>query len=102
MKLTRSSALRWAVPGVAAAAVAVAATGVLTADATPPLPPKTAAQLLVDLAGAQVDGLSGTVVQNSEIGLPALPAGPHGSTSLTSLLTGTHTLRVWYAAPDKE
>ena len=99
--------LRWGVPVVATAAVAVAATGVLTAQAGPTLPPKTAGQLLVDLQGAEVDGLSGTVVQNSDLGLPTLPdvgptGGGGGASSLTSLLTGSHTLRVWYAGQDKQ
>ncbi len=51
---TRTRLFRWAVPVAAVAVVGVAATGVLTAEADPPLPPKTAAQLLVDLQGAQV------------------------------------------------
>jgi hypothetical protein len=99
-------ALRWGVPVAAAAAVALVATGVFTsAQANPSLPAKTAGQLLVDLQGAKVDGLSGTVVQASELGLPELPqvAGQGGGgTSLTSLLTGSHTLRVWYAGEDKQ
>jgi outer membrane lipoprotein-sorting protein len=102
---TRSRALRWGVPVAAAAAVALVATGVFTtAQANPSLPAKTAGQLLVDLQGAKVDGLSGTVVQDSELGLPQLPqaAGQGGGSSLTSLLTGSHTLRVWYAGPDKQ
>lgn len=96
--------LRWGVPVAAAAAVAVAASGVFSAEADPTLPPKTAGQLLVDLQGARVDGLSGTVVQDSELGLPELPTSPtgQGGASLTSLLTGSHTLRVWYAGEDKQ
>jgi outer membrane lipoprotein-sorting protein len=101
---SRARLFRWAVPVAAVAVVGVAATGVLTAEADPPLPPKTAAQLLVALQGAQVDGLSGTVVQDSDLGLPALPTSGPGadSTSPLSLLTGSHTLRVWYAGEDKQ
>lgn len=101
---TRTRLLRWGVPVAAAAVVGVAATGVLTAEADPPLPAKTAAQLLVDLQGARVDGLSGTVVQDSDLGLPALPTSGPGadSTSPLSLLTGSHTLRVWYAGETKQ
>ena len=101
---SRARLVRWAVPVAAAAVVGVAATGVLTAEADPPLPPKTAAQLLVDLQGAEVQGLSGTVVQNSDLGLPALPTSGPGrdSTSPLSLLTGSHTLRVWYAGEAKQ
>lgn len=98
--------LRWSVPVVAAAAVGLAASGVFSAQAEPSLPPKTAGQLLVDLQGASVDGLSGTVVQTSDLGLPQLPSsGPGGqgdAASLASLLTGSHTLRVWYAGDDKQ
>ncbi len=98
--------LRWGVPVVAAAAVVAVSTGVFTAQAGPSLPPKTAGQLLVDLQGAKVDGLSGTVVQDSDLGLPELPqtgsGGGSGASSLTSLLTGSHTLRVWYAGEDKQ
>lgn len=96
--------LRWGVPVAAAAAVAVAASGVFTAEADPTLPPKTAGQLLVDLQGSRVAGLSGTVVQDSDLGLPELPAtgADTGGSSLTSLLTGSQTLRVWYAGEDKQ
>jgi outer membrane lipoprotein-sorting protein len=101
---TQLRLLRWGAPVVAAAAVAAVASGVFTAQAAPSLPTKTAGQLLVDLQGAEVDGLSGTVVQDSDLGLPQLPqvGGSGGSSSLTSLLTGSHTLRVWYAGEDKQ
>jgi hypothetical protein len=94
------------VPALLAGGVAVAATGVLSAGAAPPLPPRTAAQLLVDLQRADVAGMSGTVVQNANLGLPQIPtSGPGGGSTtedLTSLLTGSHTLRVWSSGPDKE
>jgi hypothetical protein len=103
---TRTRMIRWGAPVAAAAAVAVVATGVLSAEANPPLPTKTAAQLLADVQGATVDGLSGTVVQTSELGLPELPStGPGGSgatASLASLLTGSHTMRVWTAGETKQ
>ena len=92
---------RWLLPaGVAAAVAAAAGTVALSADAAPALPPKSAAQLLVDLQGADVTGLSGTVVQNAALGLPALPRVA-GATDLTSLVSGSNTLRVWYAGPEK-
>jgi outer membrane lipoprotein-sorting protein len=96
--------LRWGVPVLATAAVAVAASGVFSAEADPTLPPRTAGQLLVDLQGSEVAGLSGTVVQDSDLGLPELPSTgtDRGGSSLTSLLTGPHTLRVWYAGEDKQ
>lgn len=99
---TRLRALRWSAPAVAVAAIAVTASGVLTADANPPLPARTAAQLLVDLQTAHVDGLSGTIVQNAKLGLPQLPQVGDTGSSLTSLLAGSHTLRLWSAGNDKQ
>jgi outer membrane lipoprotein-sorting protein len=109
IRLPRSRALRWSVPALLAGGVAVAATGVITAGASPPLPPRTAAQLLADLQRADVPGMSGTVVQNADLGLPEIPSNgpgssPSGSTAaqLTGLLAGSHTLRLWVSGPDKE
>ena len=101
---TSRPVLRWVVP--AAAAVAVVGAGVaaktLAVAAEPDLPPRTAAQLLVDLQTARLDGLSGTVVEHADLGLPAIPllTGDQ-SAKLTSLVSGKHTLRVWYSGPDK-
>ena len=99
--------LRWAVPAVTAVALVgggAAVTG-LHAIAGEGLPARTAAQLLVDVHQARLDGLSGTVVQKSDLGLPDLPiagaSGGAGSSSLTSLVSGTHTMRLWFAGPDK-
>jgi outer membrane lipoprotein-sorting protein len=97
----RSPALRWAVPAVAVAAVAGGV--VLTsagADAAAQLPPKTAAQLLADVASAPEHALSGTVVETARLGLPELP-GQAAGTSLQSLVTGSHTARVWYGTDGK-
>jgi outer membrane lipoprotein-sorting protein len=97
----RSPALRWAVPGVAVAAVAG---GVLLtsagADAAAQLPPRTAAQLLAGIASAPDHPLSGTVVETARLGLPDLP-GKAAGTSLQSLVTGSHTARVWYGTDGK-
>lgn len=92
-------AARWAVPA-AAAAVAVGAiawpTGQARAD---DLPVRSAEQLLVDVQQAKVDGLSGTLSETADLGLPSLSSvtGSASSTgtSLTSLVSGTHTARVW-------
>ena len=69
-----------------------------------------AAQLLVDLRGASGQSLSGTVVQTSNLGLPQIPgltgqgsgspASTSGGASLTSVVSGTHTWRVWGGGPD--
>jgi len=101
-RLLRSPALRWAVP--IGAVVAIGAGVALTsgnADAAAKLPPKTAAQLLVDLAKAPERQLSGTVVETAKLGLPELPSVAGGGTSLQSLVTGSHTARVWYGTDRK-
>ena len=104
---TNRPSLRWAVPG--GALVLVGATALLanhSASADPSLPTRSAAQLLVDVQQARLSGLSGTVVQTSNLGLPELPGaaggGPGGgSSSLSSVVSGTHTWRVWYAGPTR-
>lgn len=99
-------ALRWLVPAAAAVVVVGggAAAGTIVASADPALPQRSAAQLLVDLQGAKVDGLSGTVVQTADLGLPSLPgvtSGGADSAQLMNLVAGTNTARVWYAGEDK-
>jgi outer membrane lipoprotein-sorting protein len=99
---TSRPAARWLAPVAVAAAVIGIGAGVnaLTASAAPSLPARSPAQLLVDLQTARLDGMSGTVVQTADLGLPALPfLGSQGSSNLTSLVSGQHTLRVWYAGP---
>ena len=94
--------LRWLVP-VTAALVLVAggsAVGLVTATAQGSLPDRTAAQLLVDVQQARLSGLSGTLEESAALGLPSIPgAGDAGSADLTSLVSGTHTLQLWYADP---
>jgi outer membrane lipoprotein-sorting protein len=80
-----------------------AAAGTIVASADPALPERSAAQLLVDLQNAKVDGLSGTIVQTADLGLPSLPGltGGASGADLTSLVAGSNTARVWYAGEDK-
>lgn len=91
--------MRWAVPGGIAAVVALVASGVLSAEASPNLPDRTAAQLLAEVQGARVDGLSGTIVAKSSIGIRGLPDSLSTGDGLLGLLSGSHTARVWYAGP---
>jgi outer membrane lipoprotein-sorting protein len=96
--------LRWTAPVVAAVLLATGGSlvGVITASARDGLPHRSASQLLVDVQSARLDGLSGTVVQNSNLGLPSLPGvGGSGSSDMTSLVAGSHTLRLWYAGPNR-
>jgi len=103
----RNPALRWTVPAVTAVALVGGGSAIegLRAVADDGLQARTAAQLLVDVQQARLDGLSGTVVQKSDLGLPDLPiagaSGGTGSSALTSLVSGTHTMRIWFAGPDK-
>ncbi len=103
-QLARHPWTRWVVPA-AAAAVAVGGTALISqtsADAAVKLPPRSAAQLLVDLQAASASTGSGTVVQKAELGLPQLPTrGGAGSSDLSSLISGNHTLRVWYNGETK-
>lgn len=102
--MQRRPALRWLVPVIAVVVLAGggSAAGILTAAARGGLPDRSAAALLVDVQKARLDGLSGTIVQNAELGLPSLPGlGGSGSSDLTSMVAGSHTLRLWYAGPNK-
>jgi outer membrane lipoprotein-sorting protein len=98
----RHHALRWIAPVAVVGVAALVASGILTAQASPDLPTRTAAQLLADVESAHVDGLSGTIVAKSSLGLPGLPDSVSGGDGLLGLLTGSHTARVWYAGPDKQ
>lgn len=104
--LSRRPALRWIVPVAVAATVLTAglAGRAIIADADPALPPRSAAQLLVDLQTSAVTGLSGTVVQRAALGLPELPVsiGGQGSAEFSALVSGTHTLRVWYGGEERQ
>src|SRR6516225_8961555 len=101
-KFSRRS--RWVVPAVVVAAVAAVAiaSAITVAQAAPALPPRTPAQLLAAVAGdgGSIPPLTGTVVETAALGIPQLP-GSQNPNSITSLLAGSHTLKVWYAGPRK-
>jgi outer membrane lipoprotein-sorting protein len=66
------------------------------AQATPALPVRTPAQLLAQInSDASLPPLTGTVVETTSLGLPQLPR-MGDPTSLSSLITGSHTLKVYY------
>ena len=91
---------RWAVPAGALVITGGVMAGSLisVAQAAPGLPARTPAQLLAEVADSTTPPLTGTVVETASFGLPALPATGN-PTSLSSLLTGSHTVRVWYSSP---
>ena len=97
-KLSRRA--RWAIPAGALVVIGglMAGSLITAAQAAPGLPSRTAAQLLAEVADSTTPPLTGTVVETASFGLPALPATGN-PTSLSSLLTGSHTVRVWYASP---
>ena len=102
--MTRRVSARWLVPLVAATVLAGtgAVVSALANAANADLAPRSASQLLVDVQRAHLRGLSGTIEENADLGLPALPGlsgGPAGSTNLSTLVSGHHTLRLWYAGP---
>ena len=97
-KLSRRA--RWAVPAGALAIIGAVLAGSLisVAQASPGLPPRTPAQLLAQVGDSVTPPLTGTVVETTSLGLPSLP-GSANPASIASLLTGSHTIRVWYAGP---
>lgn len=97
-------ATRWLVPAGVVAVLAVGAT--ITAGsagaASPDLPERTAAQLLADVSKATPQPFSGTVSQSSDLGLPSLPGTSSTSLQWQSLITGSHTAKVWVASPQQQ
>src|SRR6267154_5043369 len=98
MRVKMSRRARWAVPGTAVAVTAavVAALQIPAAQASPNLPNRTPAQLLASISSdAKVPPMTGTVVETAALGLPQLPQTGN-ATSMASLLTGSHTMKVYY------
>lgn len=91
--------------GALIAAGAVLAGTLIANAAAPALPKRTAAQLLADAMQATVpSALSAVVVESANLGFPAIPdiAGLSSSAlSAASLITGTHTVDIWYAGPQQ-
>jgi hypothetical protein len=97
MEQRRTRRLRWALPAGAVIAVAalIAGTEAATAQPSPSLPSRTAAQLLAGVAAAAGPvPLTGTYTETANLGLPDLPGGGDPLSGL-SLLSGTHTFMIW-------
>src|SRR6266567_5995711 len=106
MRLRRSlrMRLRWGLPaGAVIVAGAVLAGTMLASAVAPVLPRQTPAQLLAAMRQAKLpDAMSATLTESANLGFPALPdiGGPSSSPlSAASLVSGTHTIQVWYAGP---
>lgn len=101
----RHPSLRWLAPLGIVGVAGLAATGMFRAQATSESLPETSPGALIAAVQApHVTGFSGTVVSRLALGLPELPAiGNAGNgSSLTSLLSGSHTVQVWYGGADKQ
>jgi hypothetical protein len=101
--------LRWLVPIVALGLVSVgglAATGTFTSAraSSESLPDTTPTALVAALDSAKVSGFSGTIVARMSLGLPDVGplAQDRNGESIASLLSGSHTLRLWYGGPERQ
>jgi hypothetical protein len=104
----RHPALRWLVPLLTVCAVGAAFTVLLDSDGpNPTLPAASAAALVAAVRQDAREGFSGTVVSQISLGLPAIPSLPgwaaqNDESSFTSLLSGSHTMQVWYGGVDRQ
>src|ERR1039458_10258675 len=94
---------RWAVPAGVAAIVGLVAGGTLVsaAQAAPALAARRPAHLLTDCrrgAAPAPRPVTATIQESAALGLPDLPDMGSVSSGL-SLLSGSHTIKVWYADP---
>jgi outer membrane lipoprotein-sorting protein len=98
MPVRLSRRARWAVPATAVAVTAAVVVGLQIpgAQAAPNLPARTPAQLLAEVSSdAALPPLTGTMVEATSLGLPQLPQAGN-PTSLSSLITGSHTIKIYY------
>jgi hypothetical protein len=104
--LQRHPGLRWLAPVGVACVVGVVATGLFSsrASSNAALPRTTPAALIAAVQSSRAEGFSGTVVSHLSLGLPDLPSlgTVADGTSFTSMLSGSHTLQVWYGGVDRE
>ena len=93
---------RWLVPVGAVAAVGMVVGGsvIVGAQTAPLLPARSTAQLLaaVDAPAALPPPMTATIQETANLGLPDLP-GADSPLSAMSLLSGTHTFKLWYGGP---
>jgi hypothetical protein len=92
---------RWAVPAgvVVTVGIVIAASAVASANSTPSLPARSAAQLLADVAGATarpVGPFTATLQETSDFGLPALPTAASQEGGIQAALASGQSLSIWY------
>jgi hypothetical protein len=96
---------RWAVPAGAVAVVGLVAAGIgisAGAQAAPALPARSAAQLLAGTLraiAAPPPAMTATVSESAALGFPSLPGNVPGAPTGLSLLSGSNTVKIWYADP---
>jgi outer membrane lipoprotein-sorting protein len=100
---TSRPVLRWAAPvAVFVATIAGGASaGTLAASAATTPSGPSPADLLTAIQNARNQPVSGTLVERADLGLPAMAATNGGSSNMRSLISGSHTLRIWYAGPNQ-
>lgn len=98
--------LRWLAPAAVLGLAALTAAGVFTSSApSGHLPRMSPEALIASLRRSSPTGYSGTVVTRVSFGLPELPdvGGAGGqAASFAGLLSGAHTLQVWYGGPGEQ
>ena len=94
---------RWGVPAgaVAMTGAVVAGFAMTGARAAPSLPSRTPVQLLAAVNSARVlPPMTAVVQESAALGIPNLPnVGARDPLSALSWLSGTHTVKIWYADP---
>ena len=104
VNLARRRQARWAVPAGAVAAVGIVIAGSVIArgQTAPALPARTTAQLLAAVSNpaAVPPAMTAVIQENASLGLPDLP-GSGDPLSGLSLLSGSHTFKIWYDGPTR-
>ena len=94
---------RWGVPAgaVALTGIVVAGFAMSGAQAAPSLPSRTPVQLLAAVNSARVlPPMTAVVQESAALGIPSLPnVGSGDPLSALSWLSGSHTVKIWYADP---
>lgn len=97
--------LAWVLPVLVAGGVVagVALSTATSSGASPTLPSRSPAQLLVAVQRSAGTALAGQVTERADLGLPSLPADQSSaSLSWQSFLTGSHSARVWVDGATKQ
>jgi outer membrane lipoprotein-sorting protein len=105
--LRRHPALRWVAPlGVACVVTAVAVSVANSGGSPHALPDTVPASLVAAVEHTEQTPFTATMVSRLSSGLPSLPAASAvshgGGASFESLLTGSHTMQIWYGGRAKQ